>query len=32
MALDAIQVKYIDAPQAIREQADAEFDPYKEVY
>jgi len=30
--LDAIQENYIDVPQATREQADAEFDPYKEVY
>lgn len=30
--LDAIQKKYIDVPQAKREQADANFDPYNEVY
>jgi hypothetical protein len=30
--LDAIQLKYIDVPHATREQADAEFDPYEEVY
>jgi hypothetical protein len=30
--LDAIQKNYIDVPQANREQADANFDPYEEVY
>jgi hypothetical protein len=30
--LDAIQVKYIDSQDAKREQADANFDPYEEVY
>ena len=30
--LDAIQKTYIDSPHATREQADANFDPYAEVY